>query len=84
MTPEEVLGVARRERLPAAARRYFPFGDKPELRYRVAQEKLGELGHKSTISYLVEMCQMVRKETGLLPMLTPEFLTRRRFPSCVV
>ena len=74
MTPEEVLGVARAGAAAGCREALFTLGDKPELRYRVAQEKLGELGHKSTISYLVEMCRLVRKETGLLPHANPGVL----------
>ena len=74
MTPEEVLAVARAGAAAGCREALFTLGDKPELRYRVAQEKLGELGHKSTISYLVEMCQLVREETGLLPHANPGVL----------
>ncbi|MEE2694066.1 MAG: 5-amino-6-(D-ribitylamino)uracil--L-tyrosine 4-hydroxyphenyl transferase CofH [Pseudomonadota bacterium] len=74
MTPEEVLGVARRGAAAGCREALFTLGDKPELRFRVARKKLEELGHKSTISYLIEMCHLVRKETGLLPHANPGVL----------
>jgi FO synthase len=74
MRPEEVLEIARAGATAGCSEALFTLGDKPELRYRVAREKLQELGHKSTISYLVEMCELVLKETGLLPHANPGVL----------
>lgn len=76
MSPEEVLDIARAGTAAGCREALFTLGDKPELRYRVAREKLQELGHKSTISYLVEMCELVLKETGLLPHANPGVLNR--------
>ena len=45
----------------------FTLGERPELRYPIAQEWLRDHGYETTIDYLVAMCQMVRDETGLLP-----------------
>ena len=74
MSPEEVLEIARAGTAAGCREALFTLGDKPEFRYRVAREKLQELGHKSTISYLVEMCELVLKETGLLPHANPGVL----------
>jgi len=67
MTPAEVLGVAAAGAQAGCTEALFTLGDKPELRYRAAREELGRLGHGSTVSYLVEMCRLVLRETGLLP-----------------
>ena len=49
----------------------FTLGDKPELRYRAAQDALALLGHETTIDYLQAMCALVLRETGLLPHANP-------------
>jgi FO synthase len=45
----------------------FTLGDKPELRYAAAREALARLGYATTIEYLAAMCELVLKETSLLP-----------------
>ena len=49
----------------------FTLGERPELRYPVAQQWLHDHGYNTTIEYLIEMCRMVRDETGLLPHANP-------------
>ena len=71
MTRDEILAVARAGAAAGCKEALFTLGDKPELRYRAAREALAELGHETTLSYLVEMAQMVLHETGLLPHLNP-------------
>jgi len=46
-------------------------GERPELRYPVAKQWLADNSYDSTIHYLVEMCRLVRDETGLLPHANP-------------
>ena len=74
LTPDEVLSIAREGTLAGCHEALFTLGDKPELRYQVAREQLASLGHESTISYLVEMCELVLKETGMLPHANPGVL----------
>ncbi len=45
----------------------FTLGDKPELRFAAARDALAELGHETTLSYVVAAAKAVLKETGLLP-----------------
>jgi FO synthase len=71
LTRGEVLAIARAGEEAGCAEALFTLGDKPELRYRQAREELAALGHATTISYLVEMCQAVLDETGLLPHANP-------------
>lgn len=76
LTPEEVLAIARAGAAAGCTEALFTLGDKPELRWHAAREALAALGHASTIDYLVAMCALVLKETGLLPHANPGVMTR--------
>ncbi|MGB5148317.1 MAG: 5-amino-6-(D-ribitylamino)uracil--L-tyrosine 4-hydroxyphenyl transferase CofH [Porticoccaceae bacterium] len=76
MTPDEVLDIARRGAAAGCHEALFTLGDKPELRYEVARHALAELGHATTLEYLVAMARRVFEETGLLPHLNPGVMTR--------
>ena len=62
-----MLAIARAGRAAGCREALFTLGDKPELRYAAAHAALRRLGHASTIEYLVAMCELVLRETGLLP-----------------
>ena len=68
---DEVLEIARAGAAAGCHEALFTLGDKPELRYAVAREELGSLGHATTISYLAEVAGVVLRETGLLPHANP-------------
>ena len=74
LTREEVLAIAEAGKKAGCKEALFTLGDKPELRYRVARDELAALGHKTTLSYLAEMAELVLKETGLLPHANPGLL----------
>ncbi|MGH3006290.1 MAG: 5-amino-6-(D-ribitylamino)uracil--L-tyrosine 4-hydroxyphenyl transferase CofH [Gaiellaceae bacterium] len=76
MSAEEVLGVARAGAAAGCHEALFTLGDKPELRYRAAREELAELGCETTIEYLARMCDLVLRETGLLPHVNPGVMSR--------
>jgi 7,8-didemethyl-8-hydroxy-5-deazariboflavin synthase CofG subunit len=76
MTPDEVLTVAHAGRTAGCKEALFSLGDKPELRYPEYREWLERRGFRSTIEYLVAMCQLVFEETGLLPHANPGVLSR--------
>jgi FO synthase len=76
LLPQEVLRIARAGAAAGCTEALFTLGDKPELRWRQAREALAALGHATTISYLVAMCGLVLKETGLLPHANPGVMTR--------
>jgi FO synthase len=76
MTADEVLEVARAGAGAGCHEALFTLGDKPELRYRVAQDELASLGCSTTIEYLARMCELVLAETGLLPHANPGVMTR--------
>ena len=74
LTADEVLAIARAGAAAGCKEALFTLGDRPEARYAVARRELAELGHASTISYLVEMAGRVLAETGLLPHANPGVL----------
>lgn len=67
LSPGEVLSIARAGVEAGCREALFTLGDKPELRYRAAQDALAELGRRTTLDYLAAMSSLVLKETGLLP-----------------
>jgi len=75
LTPDEVLAIARAGVTAGCREALFTLGDKPELRYPTARKALAELGYTSTIAYLEAMCDLVLRETGLLPHVNPGVLT---------
>jgi 7,8-didemethyl-8-hydroxy-5-deazariboflavin synthase CofG subunit len=81
MTPDEVLEVARAGENLGCTEALFSLGDKPELLFPEMRETLHYLGYKSTLHYLEAMCELVLRETSLLPhpnpgLLSPEWITR--------
>jgi FO synthase len=81
MTPEEVLSVARAGEKLGCTEALFSLGDKPELIFPEMRETLRHLGYRSTLHYLEAMCELVLRETRLLPhpnpgLLSAEWITR--------
>src|SRR5262249_23019434 len=77
MTPDEVLAVAEAGARLGCKEALFSLGDRPEAVFPEMRETLARLGHKTTLSYLVDMCERVLNETGLLPHATPGLMGRR-------
>jgi 7,8-didemethyl-8-hydroxy-5-deazariboflavin synthase CofG subunit len=75
MTPEEVLRVARAGEKLGCTEALFSLGDKPELLFPEMREMLRHLGYKSTLHYLEAMCELVLRETTLLPHPNPGLLS---------
>jgi 7,8-didemethyl-8-hydroxy-5-deazariboflavin synthase CofG subunit len=75
MTPEEVLEVARAGEKLGCTEALFSLGDKPELAFPEMRETLRRLGYKSTLHYLEAMCELVLRETSLLPHPNPGLLS---------
>ncbi|MCU1486081.1 MAG: Radical domain protein [Actinomycetia bacterium] len=67
LTPEQVLAIATAGAEAGVKEALFTLGERPELRYPVAQDWLREHGYETTVDYLVAMCELVLTETGLLP-----------------
>src|SRR6202522_3995324 len=81
MTPEEVLTVARAGEKLGCTEALFSLGDKPELIFPEMRDTLRHLGYKSTLHYLEAMCELILRETTLLPhpnpgLLSAEWITR--------
>jgi len=75
MTPDEVLAVARAGEKLGCTEALFSLGDKPELIFPEMRETLRRLGYKSTLHYLEAMCELVLRETSLLPHPNPGLLS---------
>jgi 7,8-didemethyl-8-hydroxy-5-deazariboflavin synthase CofG subunit len=75
MTPEEVLEVVRAGEKLGCTEALFSLGDKPELIFPEMRESLRNLGYKSTLHYLEAMCELVLRETTMLPHPNPGLLS---------
>ena len=75
MTPEEVLAVAREGEKLGCTEALFSLGDKPELIFPEMRDTLRHLGYKSTLHYLEAMCELILRETTLLPHPNPGLLS---------
>ena len=75
MTPDEVVEVARAGEKLGCTEALFSLGDKPELPFTEMRETLRHLGYKSTLHYLEAMCELILRETTLLPHPNPGLLS---------
>jgi 7,8-didemethyl-8-hydroxy-5-deazariboflavin synthase CofG subunit len=75
MTPDEVLASARAGEALGCSEALFSLGDKPEALFPEMREILRRLGYKSTLHYLEAMCEMVLRETRLLPHPNPGLMS---------
>ena len=75
MTPSEVLEVARAGEKLGCTEALFSLGDKPELIFPEMRETLRKLGFRSTLHYLEAMCELVLRETSLLPHPNPGLMS---------
>ncbi len=75
MTPDEILEIARAGEKLGCREALFSLGDKPELLFPEMRATLDHLGYKSTLHYLEAMCELVLRETGLLPHANPGLMS---------
>ena len=75
MTPEEVLNVSRAGDKLGCTEALFSLGDKPELIFPEMRETLQRMGFRSTLHYLEAMCELVLRETSLLPHPNPGLMS---------
>ena len=75
MTPDQALEVARTGERMGCTEALFSLGDKPELAFPEMRETLRRLGYKSTLHYLEAMCELVLRETTLLPHPNPGLMS---------
>ena len=75
MTPDEVIAVALQGEKLGCTEALFSLGDKPETLFPEMRETLRHLGYRSTLHYLEAMCELVLRETRLLPHANPGLLS---------
>ena len=75
MKPEEVLSVARQGEKLGCTEALFSLGDRPEALFPEMRDTLRRLGYRSTLHYLAAMCELVLRETKLLPHANPGLLS---------
>ncbi len=73
---DEAVAIAKAGQQAGCTEALFTLGDKPEARYRSAQEALSDMGFSTTLDYLYAAAKAVFEETGLLPHLNPGLMTR--------
>ncbi len=67
MSPAQVLTIVKQGQQMGCKEVLLSLGEKPELRYREARQMLAKLGFSSMVDYVVEICELILKETNLLP-----------------
>ncbi len=75
MTPDEVLSVAKQGEKLGCTEALFSLGDRPEALFPGDARDLRRLGYRSTLHYLEAMCELVLRETRLLPHANPGLLS---------
>jgi 7,8-didemethyl-8-hydroxy-5-deazariboflavin synthase CofG subunit len=75
MTPDEILDVCQRGDALGCTEALFSLGDKPEAIFPEMQGILRHLGYRSTLHYLEAMCELVLRETRLIPHANPGLMS---------
>jgi 7,8-didemethyl-8-hydroxy-5-deazariboflavin synthase CofG subunit len=75
MTAEAVLAVAKEGEKLGCTEALFSLGDRPEAIFPEMRDTLRHLGYRSTLHYLEAMCELVLRETRLLPHANPGLLS---------
>jgi 7,8-didemethyl-8-hydroxy-5-deazariboflavin synthase CofG subunit len=75
MSPDEVMDVVRAGEAMGCTEALFSLGDKPELLFPEMRDTLHRMGYKSTLHYLEAMCEMVLRESSLLPHPNPGLMS---------
>jgi 7,8-didemethyl-8-hydroxy-5-deazariboflavin synthase CofG subunit len=77
MSPEEVVALAQAGARLGAKEALFSLGDRPEARFAEHREFLKARGHRTTLSYLREVCATTLAESTLLPHVNPGLMAER-------
>jgi 7,8-didemethyl-8-hydroxy-5-deazariboflavin synthase CofG subunit len=75
MTPSEIMQVAKAAENMGCREALFSLGDQPELAFGEMRATLGKLGYGSTLEYLEAMCELVLRQTSLLPHANPGLMS---------
>jgi FO synthase subunit 1 len=71
LSPQQVLQIARLGAQARCKEALFSMGEKPEWVYPSLRRQLRDWGYPSLIHYLRAMCELVFRETGLIPHVNP-------------
>ncbi|MBI4241042.1 MAG: 7,8-didemethyl-8-hydroxy-5-deazariboflavin synthase CofG [Candidatus Rokubacteria bacterium] len=77
MTPEEVLALVQAGARLGCKEALFSLGDKPEALFPEHRAFLRRMGHRTTLAYLREVCELVLEESPLLPHANPGVMSER-------
>jgi len=77
MEPDEVVALAQAGGRLGAKEALFSLGDKPEALFPAHREFLRRHGHRTTLSYLRAVCELVVRESPLLPHANPGVMGER-------
>ncbi len=77
MTPEEVVALTQAGARLGAKEALFSLGDKPEALFPEHRAFLRRHGHRTTLGYLREICDLTLRESGLLPHANPGVMGER-------
>ena len=75
MTPDDVRATVRAAEKLGCTEALFSLGDKPELVFPEMRQMLRGLGYHSTLHYLEAMCELVLRESALLPHPNPGLMS---------
>ncbi|MCA6063383.1 7,8-didemethyl-8-hydroxy-5-deazariboflavin synthase CofG [Thalassolituus marinus] len=67
LTPDEVMDIVQRGEQLGCKEALFSLGEKPELKYSYARDRLQTLGYSSTVDYLHDVAAQVIDQSYLLP-----------------
>ncbi|MFQ5940771.1 MAG: 7,8-didemethyl-8-hydroxy-5-deazariboflavin synthase CofG [Nitrososphaerales archaeon] len=76
MMPDQVLAIAEKGKKAKCTEALFVTGERPEQKYDEVRKWLRSLGYTTTTEYIIQMCELVLKKTGLLPHTNPGNMTR--------
>jgi 7,8-didemethyl-8-hydroxy-5-deazariboflavin synthase CofG subunit len=67
LAPDQVMAIVRRGEALGCKEALFSLGEKPELLHPQAREMLAALGYATTIDYVIAMCELVLRNSALVP-----------------
>ncbi|MFZ1058280.1 MAG: 7,8-didemethyl-8-hydroxy-5-deazariboflavin synthase CofG [Candidatus Rokuibacteriota bacterium] len=77
LTPEEVVALVQAGARLGAKEALFSLGDRPEALFPEHRAFLRLMGHRTTLGYLRQICELVLKESPLLPHANPGLMGER-------
>ncbi len=77
MTPEEVIALVQAGGRLGAKEALFSLGDRPEALSSEHRDFLRRMGHRTTLGYLRQVCELVLSESPLLPHANPGVMGER-------